>query len=143
MYCCALSSAPNDYTGGNFSVLVPAGSAKVTLDVDTLTDNILEDAEFFKATLTIPDAPDNVVVGSPNMAFVTIADGTSTYVEISVSYKLLHTPLRLQHNMLCKPLLGCIYSSLLHSHDSSEVQPIQLHCEGRSGQQCCHHLGST
>ena len=93
------SSAPNDYIGGTFNVFIPAGSTKVTLAVDTLTDNIFEDDEHFKATLTIPGAPGSVVLGSPNMAFVTITDTTSMW-RLLVSI-VQHTPLRFQHNMLC------------------------------------------
>ena len=69
------SSADADYTGGSFNVVIPAGTIKVTVPVATLDDNLLEDDEFFKATLTIPGAPADVVVGSPNMAFVNITDG--------------------------------------------------------------------
>ena len=68
-------SAGTDYTGGSFNVVIPASTTKVTVPVATLDDNLLEDDEFFKATLTIPDAPADVVVGSPNMAFVNITDG--------------------------------------------------------------------
>ena len=48
----------------------------VTLAVNTLLDNLVEDDEYFKATLSLPGAPEAVVVGTPNMAFVTITDET-------------------------------------------------------------------
>ena len=67
---------PDDYTGSSFGVSIPAGAVKVTLNVTTLTDNFVEDDEYFMATLSLPAAPEAVVVGSLNMAFVTIADET-------------------------------------------------------------------
>ena len=57
-------------------MLITAGTVKVTLHMGTLTDNLLEDDEYFRATLSLFGAPEAVVVGSPNMAFITIADDT-------------------------------------------------------------------
>ena len=57
-------------------MLIPAGTMKVTVSVTTLTDYFVEDDEYFKATLSLPGAPDAVVAGSPNMAFVTVTDET-------------------------------------------------------------------
>lgn len=47
---------------------------KVTLPVNTLINNFVEDDEYFKVTLSLSDAPGDlhVVVGSPDVAFVTI-----------------------------------------------------------------------
>ena len=59
-------------------MLIPAGTVKVTVPVTTLTDNLVEDDEYFKATLSLPGAPEAVEVGSPNMSFVTITDETRT-----------------------------------------------------------------
>ena len=67
---------PDDYTGGTFIVLIPAGTVKSTLTVSTVQDNTVEDDEYFRATLSLPGAPEAMVVGSPDMAFVTIADNT-------------------------------------------------------------------
>ena len=66
----------DDYTGSSFGASIPAGSVKVTLNVTTLRDNFVEDDEYFKATLSLPGAPEDVVVGSPEVAFVTITDET-------------------------------------------------------------------
>ena len=77
------SSAGADYIGGSLNVVIPAGTTKVTVPVATVDDNPLEDDEFFKATLTIPSAPEDVVIGSANMAFVTITDETRMWGIIS------------------------------------------------------------
>ena len=53
---------------------IPAGSVKMTLNVSTLQDDIVEPAEYFKATLSLPGAPEGCVVGSLDMSFITILD---------------------------------------------------------------------
>ena len=53
---------------------IPAGSVKVTLNVSTLPDNIVELPEYFKATLSLPGAPKGCVVGTPDMSYITIID---------------------------------------------------------------------
>ena len=77
---------PDDYTGGSFDVLIPAGTVKVTVTVTTLSDNFVEDDEYFKATLSLLDAPEAVVVGSSDVAFVTVTDDTGMW-----GYPSLHT----------------------------------------------------
>ena len=62
--------------GGSFDVVIPAGSVKVTLPVSTNTDNIVEEDEYFKATLSLPGAPVGAVVGTPDTAYITITDTT-------------------------------------------------------------------
>ena len=83
LVCLPFSSDGTDYTGGSFNVVIPAGTTKVTVPVDTLNDDFKEDDEYFKATLTIPGAPEDVVIGSTNMAFVTITDETRMWGIIS------------------------------------------------------------
>ena len=62
--------------GGSFDVVIPAGSVMVSLPVRTNADNIVEEDEYFKATLSLPGAPIGVVVkfGTPDTAYVTITD---------------------------------------------------------------------
>ena len=90
---------PDDYTGGSFTVLIPAGTVKVTVPVTTLTDNLVEDDEHFKTTLSLPGAPEAVVVGSPNMASVTINDATCMLGLLLCLYRL-HALVRIQHIIL-------------------------------------------
>ena len=47
-----------------------------TLNVSTLKDNFVEVDEHFKATLSLPGTPQAVIIGSPEMTFVTITDAT-------------------------------------------------------------------
>ena len=83
LFVLPFSSDGTDYTGGSVDVVIPAGTTMVTVPVATLDDNFVEDDEFFKATLTIPGAPEDVVIGSTNMAFVTITDETRMWGIIS------------------------------------------------------------
>ena len=62
--------------GGSFNVFIPAGLVKATLPVSTNEDNIVEEDEYFKATLRLPGAPVGAVVGTPDTAYVTITDTT-------------------------------------------------------------------
>ena len=55
---------------------IPAGSVKVTLNVSTLRDSIVEPAEYFESTLSLPGAPEGCVVGTPDMSYITIIDDT-------------------------------------------------------------------
>ena len=73
-------SDPDDYFGGSFTVPIPPGSIKVTLNVSTLRDNIVELAKYFKATLSLPGAPEGCVVGTPDMSYITIQDDTRMLV---------------------------------------------------------------
>ena len=57
-------------------MLIPAGTVKATHTVSTVQDNTVEDDEYFRATLSLSGAPEAVVVGSPDMVFVTITDNT-------------------------------------------------------------------
>ena len=77
-------TAPTDYIGGSFDVSVPAGAVEVTLPVTTLVDNLVENNEYFKATLSLPDGPGYVVVGSLYVVFVTINDTKRTYVDMII-----------------------------------------------------------
>ena len=67
-----------DYTGGSFNVLIRAGLVKETLPVASLRDNFVEDDEYFKATLSLPDAPADVAIGFPDVTFVHVIDNTRT-----------------------------------------------------------------
>ena len=55
---------------------IPDGSVKVTLNVSTLRDNIVEQPEYFKVTLSLPGAPEGCVVGTPDMSYITILDNS-------------------------------------------------------------------
>ena len=70
------TSDTDDYIGSSFDVSIPAESVKVTLNVNTLRDSIVEPDEYFKATLSLPEAPEGCVVGTPEMSYITIIDDT-------------------------------------------------------------------
>lgn len=67
----------DDYNGKSSSILILADEQKVTCPISTLLDNFVEGDEYFKATLSLATEAGLVVVGTPNMAFVTIRDATS------------------------------------------------------------------
>ena len=106
------SSAPFDYSVGSFDVMIPAGAPKVTFPVSTLTDNLVEGNEYFKATLSLPSAPEDVVVGSPNMAFVTIVDDDGMFGIIS--FIIMHAPLAPNHSAISIAVI-CSCVLLIHT----------------------------
>ncbi len=64
--------APGDYTTKSGTLSFGAGVTSVTLSVHTVEDSIGELAETFNVTLTSPTG--GAVIGTPNLAIVTIAD---------------------------------------------------------------------
>ena len=60
----------------SLNVSIPAGSIKVTLPLTTLRDSTVEPDEYFKAALSLPGAPEGCAVGTPDMSYITITDGT-------------------------------------------------------------------
>ena len=91
---------------------IPAGTNKTTLSVSTLRDSIVEPDEHFKATLTLPGAPEGCVVGTPDMSYITIQDNT----------RMLELESMHMSSILVHPTLDCDLF-LVYSHDPSTVQP--------------------
>lgn len=67
--------APSDYIGGTFPVTIRAHETTGSLSITTIKTDEVEDDEDFKATLSNPDGPDNVMIGI-DTAYVTILDRT-------------------------------------------------------------------
>ena len=63
-----------DYTGGAYSVIFPAGSTKESFSISITDDDIFETDETFFLTLVIPQPAQDIGVmrGDPFMATVTI-----------------------------------------------------------------------
>ena len=72
-------TAPRDYTGGTFSIIIQAGMTMATLSVLAHKDTSCEDDEYFKATLVLNEKPCMVELG-PELAFVSITGDKSTAV---------------------------------------------------------------
>ena len=71
-----VTSDGQDYTGGNYSVIFPAGSTKESVSIPITDDDIFETDETFSLTLVIPQPAQDIGVmrGDPFMATVTIID---------------------------------------------------------------------
>ena len=71
-----VTSDGQDYTGGDYSVIFPAGSTKENFGIPITDDNIFELDETFFLTLVIPQPAQDIGVmrGDPFMATVTIID---------------------------------------------------------------------
>ena len=73
--------APQDYTGGHYSLWFDPGSQTATLKVRTNADNVLEMSESFVAMVT--SDPAQVALCDPTSSTVTIEDGTRAEVFFS------------------------------------------------------------
>ena len=71
-----MTSDGQDYTGGDYPVIFPAGSTRANFSIPITDDDIFESDETFFLTLVIPQPAQNIGVmrGDPFMATVTIID---------------------------------------------------------------------
>ena len=69
-----MTSDGQDYTGGDYPVIFPAGSTKESFSIPITDDDIFENDETFFLTLVIPQPAQDIGVmrGVPFMATVTI-----------------------------------------------------------------------
>ena len=74
-----MTSDREDYTGGDYPVIFPAGSNKESFSIPITDDDIVELDETFFLTLVIPQLAQDtgVMRGDPYMATVTIINDES------------------------------------------------------------------
>ena len=75
----------DDYTGGIFTVTIPAGQTQVSQQVPILENAEAEGTESFQAKLTIPSASASlgVILGDNDTSTVTIIDNDDVIVSFS------------------------------------------------------------
>ncbi|MDA8002872.1 MAG: pilus assembly protein N-terminal domain-containing protein, partial [Alphaproteobacteria bacterium] len=64
----------------------------------TNEDNFVEPEEYFSATLSLPGSPDTVVIGSPDVAFVTIIDERGSGLRESLIHLITKCSSTVQYN---------------------------------------------
>ena len=103
-----MTSDGQHYTGGDYPVILPAGSTKETLSIPIVDDDIVELDKTFFLTLVIPQQAQDtgVLRGDPYMATVTIINDDG---ECSVTT----LPLTYTHSSAAR-IHGCINSLLGH-----------------------------
>ena len=79
---CSICTAPGDYTSGGYSLSFSAGQTSGMLSVQTSDDTIAECDEFFKVMITRSNRPDKVVIGDPDVCFVTIQDNDGEFAYV-------------------------------------------------------------
>ena len=77
---CSICTAPGDYTSGGYSLSFSAGQTSAILSVPTSDDTIAELKEFFKVMITGSDRQDKVLIGDPDICFITIQDNDGEFV---------------------------------------------------------------
>ena len=83
-----MTSDGQDYTGGDYSVIFPAGSTKANFSIPIRDDDNFEHGEAFFLTLVIPQPAQDIGVmrGDPLMATFTIIDDDGEYSVISFTH---------------------------------------------------------
>ena len=71
-----------DYGSGPYIVTFPAGTTMVSFDIPINDDGVLEGNEDFMITIDPSTLPDDVSVGDPGQATVTIVDVGSKQIVI-------------------------------------------------------------
>ena len=88
-----MTSDGQDYTGGDYSVIFPAGLTRKSLSIVITDDDILESDETFFLTLVIPQPAQAIGVmrGDPFMATVTIINDDGECSVISFPHTHTHS----------------------------------------------------
>ena len=97
-------------------MIIPTGTVQVTLSVNTVEEDIVEEDEYFSATLSLLGKPDAVVICSPDVAFVTIIDERGSGLRESIIHLVTllmssRNAHQLSHTMLiCTSYIVFFYS---------------------------------
>ena len=108
-----------DYVPGGYTVSFQPGQNEVTLDVPTMDDNIVEMVEMYSAIIASTSV-DRVLIGSSDMANITIQDNDGTYIHINCmnQSKSHQSILSTQFHLIPYPL------SLSQSNDDSDTSDM-------------------
>jgi len=71
---CSVFASDNDYQKGVYRVTIPANVTLLHMNISICNDIVLEMDEQFSVTILSNSHPDNVTIGDPSQANVTIED---------------------------------------------------------------------
>ena len=141
-----VTSDREDYTGGDYPVIFPAGSTKETFSIPIVDDDIVELDDTFFLTLVIPQPAQDIGVmrGDPYMTTVTIIndDGECSVTTLPLTTPTDSSPARIHcciHSLLgphavktyfcllvyCTSLLrlSCIYAMIVRNCNNIPFEP--------------------
>ena len=101
---------------------IPTGTDQVTLSVNTVVEDIVEEDEYFGATLSLPGSLDTVVIGSPDVAFVTIIDERGSDLRESLIHLVTQLISSQNAHQLSNTMLICTFYILLSFTAMIQVQ---------------------
>ena len=104
------------------NVVISAGSVTVTVPVTTNEDNFVEPEEYFSATLSLPGSPDTVVIGSPDVAYVTIIDERGSGLRESLIHLVTQLISSQNAHQLSNTMLICTFYILFSFTAMIQVQ---------------------
>ena len=71
---CSKFNSENDYTTGVYRVTIPVNATSRCMNISLCNEIVLEMDEQFSITIVSNSHPDNVTIGDPSQAIVTIED---------------------------------------------------------------------
>ncbi|XP_065900323.1 adhesion G-protein coupled receptor V1-like [Dysidea avara] len=74
-----------DYSSGPYNVTIPAGQISVPFDVPINDDNVFEENEEFLLTIDQSSSLNGVIIGSSNVAVVTVSDNDAPTIKFNQS----------------------------------------------------------
>ena len=74
---CSKFKSDNDYTAGVYRVTIPVNATLQRMNISICNEIVLEMDEQFSVTILSNSHPDNVTIGDPSQAVVTIEDNNS------------------------------------------------------------------
>ena len=77
-----------DYDSGPYTVTFPAGETSVSFDVPITNDNILEGDETFTVAVDPSSLPNDVEVGDPSSATVTIVNDDCELLVCMIDWRI-------------------------------------------------------
>ena len=89
-----------DYVPGGYTVSFQPGQDEATLDVPTMDDNIVEMIEMYSAIIASTSV-DRVLIGSSDMANITIQDNDGTYIHTVLYESIKVSSIHSKHTISC------------------------------------------
>ena len=90
LYC---TGQDEDYISGSYSVTFTAGMTTASLSIPIKDDNVFEDTESFRLLIDSTSLPNDVTLGNPRSAAMTIVDddGKSVIQPFIIKYSVYNT----------------------------------------------------
>ena len=97
---CLLFKSKNDYRAGVYTVTIPVNITLQRMNISVCNDIVLEVDEQFSVTILSNSHPDNVTIGNPSQAIVTIEDNNRKSFYTYILSQFMHIDIFSNHYIL-------------------------------------------